>query len=112
MRYLVSTFIFSFLLFQIFPLISISHTLHKFNKNIDGKNDSVGPGTYNIQSNWEKNFLSWEKMRNDNDEKYNIIKARKNLSPLAQLEKDYLLNYQQELNVHKIYRFDNLYINL
>ena len=65
--------------------------------NMSGnKNDSVGPGQYNLQLNWDKNFLSWEKMRNDNDEKYNIIKARKNLSPLAQLEKDYLLNSQRQ----------------
>ena len=65
--------------------------------NMSGnKNDSVGPGQYNLQLNWDKNFLSWEKMRNDNDEKYNIIKARKNLSPLAQLEKDYLLNSQRK----------------
>ena len=70
-------------------------------KNIDGKNDSVGPGTYNIQSNWEKNFLSWEKMRNDNDEKYNAIKAKKNLSPLSQLEKDYLINLQRKKNVYQ-----------
>ena len=65
--------------------------------NMSGnKNDSVGPGQYNLQLNWDKNFLSWEKMRNDNDEKYNIIKARKNLSPLSQLEKDYLLNSQRQ----------------
>ena len=67
-------------------------------KNSGNKNDSVGPGQYNIQSNWEKNILSWEKMRNDNDEKYNIIKARKNLSPLTQLEKDYLMNSQKQKN--------------
>lgn len=60
------------------------------------KNDSVGPGQYNIQSNWEKNILSWEKMKDENDEKYNIIKARKNLSPLTQLEKDYLMNSQRQ----------------
>ena len=59
------------------------------------KNDSVGPGQYNIESKWEKNFISWEKMRNDNDEKYNAIKARKNLSPLTQLEKEYLTNLQR-----------------
>ena len=64
--------------------------------NISGnKNDSVGPGQYNIQPNWEKNIISWDKMRNDNDEKYKIIKERKNLSPLTQLEKDYLLNSQR-----------------
>ena len=60
------------------------------------QNDSVGPGQYNIQSNWEKNIISWEKMRNDNDEKYNAIKERKNLSPLTQLEKDYLMNSQKQ----------------
>ena len=60
------------------------------------KNDSVGPGQYNIQSNWEKNILSWEKMKDENDEKYNMIKARKNLSPLTQLEKDFLMNSQRK----------------
>ena len=71
--------------------------MNKKENNMSGiKNDSIGPGQYNLQLNWDKNFLSWEKMRNDNDEKYNIIKARKNLSPLAQLEKDYLLNSQRQ----------------
>ena len=60
------------------------------------KNDSVGPGQYNIQLNWEKNILSWQKMKDENDEKYNIIKERKNLSPLTQLEKDYLMNSQRK----------------
>ena len=59
------------------------------------KNDSAGPGQYNIQINWEKNFLSWQKMKDEKDEKYNIIKERKNLSPLTQLEKDYLMNSQR-----------------
>lgn len=64
--------------------------------NINGnKIVSVGPGQYNIESNWEKNIISWEKMRNDNDEKYKIIKERKNLSPLSQLEKEYLINNQK-----------------
>jgi hypothetical protein len=59
------------------------------------KNDSAGPGQYNIQLNWEKNILSWQKMKDEKDEKYNIIKERKNLSPLTQLEKDYLMNSQR-----------------
>ena len=60
------------------------------------KNDSAGPGQYNIQLNWEKNILSWQKMKDEKDEKYNKIKERKNLSSLTQLEKDYLMNSQQK----------------
>ena len=65
--------------------------------NLNGtKNESIGPGQYNIQLNWEKNIIPWEKMRNEDDDKYKLIKERKNLSPLTQLEKDYLLNSQRQ----------------
>ena len=74
--------------------------------NSGNKNGSIGPGQYNIQSNWEKNIISWEKMRNDNDEKYNAIKERKNLSPLTQLEKDYLMN-SKKLKSKKIPKTEN-----
>ena len=29
----------------------------------------MSPGQYNVQPNWEKNIISWDKMRNDDDEK-------------------------------------------
>ena len=67
------------------------------NFKINGnKNESIGPGEYNIQLNWDKNIISWDKMKNEDDEKYKLIKLRKNLSPLTQLEKDYLLNSQRQ----------------
>ena len=59
------------------------------------KNDSVGPGQYNIQSTWDKNFIPWIKTKDEKNEKYDLIKARKNLSQLTQLEKDYLVNSQK-----------------
>jgi len=73
-------------------MIINNNELNNINSN---NNDSVSPGQYNVQPNWEKNIISWDKMRNDDDEKYKIIKERKNLSPLTQLEKDYLLNSQR-----------------
>ena len=63
--------------------------------NINDNKNSIGPGQYNVQPNWEKNIISWNKMRIDDDEKYKLIKERKNLSPLTQLEKDYLMNSQK-----------------
>ena len=56
------------------------------------KNNSVGPGDYNLELNWEKNFIKWAKTQDDKDEKYNIIKTRKSSPYLTQLEEDYLMN--------------------
>ena len=52
------------------------------------KHDSVGAGQYNLHlgKKWEMIMMK----------KYNLIKARKNLLPLTQLEKDYLLNSQKQ----------------
>ena len=58
------------------------------------KNNSVGPGDYDLELNWEKNFINWAKTQDDKDEKYNVIKARKNLPLLTQLEKEFLMNSQ------------------
>ena len=71
-------------------------TQEKDINQMDGTiNDSAGPGQYNIPISWDKNIIDWKKTRNDNDEKYDIIKSRKNLSPLSQLEKDCLMNTQK-----------------
>ena len=71
--------------------------VEKDQNQMDGtKRDSAGPGQYDIPLSWEKNILDWKKMKNENDEKYNEIKSRKNLSPLTQLEKDYLINSQRD----------------
>jgi len=68
---------------------------------MDGtKKDSAGPGQYDIPISWEKNIIDWKKMKDENDEKYNEIKSRKNLSPLTQLEKDYLINSQKEARIN------------
>ena len=76
-------------------------TQEKDINQMDGTiNDSAGPGQYNIPISWDKNIIDWKKTRNDNDEKYDIIKSRKNLSPLSQLEKDCLMNTQK---VKKLY---------
>ena len=60
------------------------------------KRDSVGPGQYDIPINWDKNIINWKKTKDEKDEKYNEIKSRKNLSPLTELEKDYLINSQRD----------------
>lgn len=56
------------------------------------KSESVGPGQYNIGKKWEKNVVSWSRTRDEKDPKYDLIKFRKNLSPLSQLEQDFLDN--------------------
>ena len=58
------------------------------------KNNSVGPGDYDLELNWKKNFINWAKTQDDKDEKYNVIKARKNSPLLTQLEKEFLMNSQ------------------
>jgi hypothetical protein len=58
------------------------------------KNNSVGPGDYDLELNWKKNFINWAKTQDDKDEKYNVIKARKNSPLLIQLEKEFLMNSQ------------------
>ena len=68
---------------------------------MDGtKKDSAGPGQYDIPISWEKNIIDWKKTKDEKDEKYNEIKSRKNLSPLTQLEKDYLINSQKESRIN------------
>ena len=64
---------------------------------MDGtKRDSAGPGHYDIPMSWDKNIINWKNTKDEKDEKYKDIKSRKNLSPLTQLEKDYLTNSQRE----------------
>ena len=76
-------------------IIFIEKSLNQF----DGtKRDSAGPGQYDIPISWEKNIISWKKMKDENDIKYNEIKSRKNISPLTELEKDYLINSQRDKN--------------
>ena len=76
-------------------IIFIEKSLNQF----DGtKNDSAGPGQYDIPISWEKNIIDWKKMKDENDIKYTEIKSRKNLSPLTELEKDYLINSQRDNN--------------
>ena len=71
--------------------------VEKDKNQMDGtKRDSAGPGQYDIPISWEKNIINWKKTKDEKDEKYNSIKSRKNLSPLTQLEKDYLTNSQRE----------------
>lgn len=67
----------------------------EFNYLSGEKDNSVGPGDYNIQSNWEKNAIPWIRTKDDKDEKYNFIRERKNLLPITQLEKDYLANNER-----------------
>ena len=74
-------------------------TYNKDKFQMDGTiKDSAGPGQYDIPISWEKNVLYWDKMKDEKDEKYNIIKSRKNISPLTQLEQDYLINTKKEYN--------------
>ena len=58
--------------------------------------DSAGPGQYDIPMSWEKNIISWKNTKDEKDEKYKEIKSRKNISPLTQLEKDFLTNTQRQ----------------
>ena len=76
--------------------------LEKDVNQMDGtKRDSAGPGQYDIPMSWEKNVISWNKVKDENDQKYNEIKSRKNISPLTQLEKDYLINSQRETRISR-----------
>ena len=76
--------------------------LEKDVNQMDGtKRDSAGPGQYDIPISWEKNVINWNKTKDENDEKYKEIKSRKNLSPLTQLEKDYLINTQRETRISR-----------
>ena len=65
-----------------------------FNNSIlsSDKNESLGPGYYNISFKKKENGINWSKTRDDNNPKYNLIKYRKNLKPLTELEQDYLEN--------------------
>ena len=71
--------------------------VEKSSNQFDGtKYDSAGPGQYDIPISWEKNIIDWKKMKDETDMKYNEIKSRKNLSPLTELERDYLMNSQRD----------------
>ena len=72
---------------------------------MDGtKRDSAGPGQYDIPMSWDKNIINWKNTKDEKNEKYKEIKSRKNLSPLTQLEKDYLTNSQRETKNNYNYR--------
>ena len=65
-----------------------------YNYSIGGeKNESlIGPGYYNISEKKKQNGINWSKTRDENNPKYNLIKYKKNLQPLTELEQDYLEN--------------------
>ena len=66
------------------------------------KNESLrGPGYYNISYKKKENGINWSKTRDDKNPKYNLLKFRKNLNPLTELEKDYLKNKEKIDNKSK-----------
>ena len=67
----------------------------KYNYSIENniKNESlIGPGYYNINLKNKDNAINWSKTRDEKNPKYNLIKYKKNLQPLTELEQDYLDN--------------------
>ena len=59
----------------------------------NNNNESLlGPGYYNISYKKKENAINWSKTRDEKNPKYNILKYRKNLKPLTELEQDYLEN--------------------
>lgn len=61
-------------------------------ENSDKNESLLGPGYYNISFKKKDNAINWSKTRDDKNPKYNLIKYKKNLQPLTELEQDYLLN--------------------
>ena len=58
----------------------------------------IGPGTYDISLKKKENGINWSRTNDEKDPKYNIIQFRKNLQPLAELEKNYLDNKNSNSN--------------
>lgn len=58
----------------------------KMIENKSNKNESLGPGEYNIELNWNKNILPWSKTKDDKGEKNNIAIKKKNNIQLTLLE--------------------------
>ena len=52
----------------------------------------LGPGYYNITTKKKESGINWSKTRDEKNPKYNLIKYKKNLKPLTELEQDYLEN--------------------
>ena len=63
-----------------------------FSVNSDKNESLLGPGYYNIIDKKKDNGISWSKTRDEKNPKYNLIKYKKNLKPLTELEQDYLEN--------------------
>ena len=75
-----------------------------FNYSIESsdKNESlIGPGYYNISFKKKEKGINWSKTRDENNPKYNLIRYKKNLQPLTELEQDYLENKKNSDNKSK-----------
>ena len=63
-----------------------------YSLNADKNESLIGPGYYNIFDKKRNNGINWSKTRDEKNPKYNLIKYKKNLQPLTELELDYLEN--------------------
>ena len=52
----------------------------------------IGPGTYDINLKKKENGINWSRTTDENDPKYNLIEFRKHLTPLTELELNYINN--------------------
>ena len=70
----------------------------KMIENKSNKNESLGPGEYNIELNWNKNILPWSKTKDDKGEKNNIAIKKKNNIQLTPLEVESIKNFESNKN--------------
>ena len=75
----------------------INYSVTYPNKN----GSALGPGYYNISFKNKETGINWSKTRDENNPKYNLLKYKKNLKPLTELEKDFLeskKNFEEKSN--------------
>ena len=70
----------------------------KMIKNKINDENLIGPGTYDINIKKKENAINWSRTSDEKDPKYNMIQFRKNLQPLAELEKNFLDNKNSSNN--------------
>lgn len=73
---------------------------YSIEKNIKNES-SIGPGYYNIDIKKKEHGINWSKTRDEKNPKYNIIKYKKSLKPLTELEQDYIENKKMRDNKNK-----------